>query len=57
MIKEQKGVFSAGKALKLGLCRIGKIVFNGVITNQADTTAVAKEKGGAARLALATLVA
>ena len=51
-ISEQKGAFSAGKAVNCGLFRIGQTVFERISQNTANTKKIANEKGEAARLLL-----
>ena len=57
MIKEQKGIISAGKITNAGLHCIGKTVFHLVNTNNINSKQITKEKGEAARLDMLTKVA
>ena len=55
-ISEQKGAFSAGKAVNCGLFRIGQTVFDRIAQNTVNTKRIANEKGEAARVLLQTKV-
>ena len=51
-IKEQKGAVTAGKLFNVGVCRIGRTVFDLVNENATNVKKQAEEKGVAAREAL-----
>ena len=51
-IKDQKGAVTAGKLFNVGVCRIGRTVFDLVNENATNVKKQAEEKGKAAREAL-----